>query len=107
MIVERLANISHLAEIEIAAMSVNLAVAGFAGWGDAVESISAHFGTNENVIRMRKTEKVARFICGELFIAPAEDFAEVLFEESTAESKAIKSFTVDLDLAKGFGGSAA
>jgi hypothetical protein len=60
-------------------MGINFAMAGFAGGGDAVEGVSAHFGADENIVRMRKAEEVARFVYGEFLVAPAEDFAEIFF----------------------------
>ena len=87
---ERLLDVGELAEVEVAVMGINFAMAGFAGRGDAVEGVSAHFGADENVVRMGKAEEVARFVDGEFFVAPAEDFAEVFFQEGAAEAEAVE-----------------
>ncbi len=39
-------------------------MAGFAGGGDAVESVGAHFGADEDVVGMREPEEMAGFVFG-------------------------------------------
>ena len=87
---EGLFDAGELAEVKVAVMGINFAMAGFAGRGDAVEGVSAHFGADENIVRMGKAEEVARFVCGEFFVAPAEDCAEVFFQEGAAEAETVE-----------------
>ncbi len=87
---EGLFDAGELAEIKVAVVGINLAMAGFAGGGDAVEGVSAHFGADENIVRMGKAKEVARFVCGEFFVTPAEDCAEVFFQEGAAETKTVE-----------------
>lgn len=103
---EGLFDAGELAEIKVAVVGINLAMAGFTGGGDAVEGVSAHFGAYENIVRMGKTEEVARFVRGEFLVAPAEDCAEIFFQEGAAEAETIKLFAVDGHRAESFRGRA-
>ena len=90
------------AEIDVAVQGVDFAMAGFAGGGDAVKGVGAHFGTDEDVVGAGEAEEVTGFAYGEFFVAPTEDVAEVFFEEGAAESVAVK-----IHGAEGTGGTTA
>lgn len=90
------ARVGEFAEVEGAVAGVDFAMAGFAGGGHTVESVGAHFGTNENVVGMRQAEQVTRLICGKFLVAPAEDFTEVFFEKSATETITVKTDAVNL-----------
>lgn len=104
--VEGGAGVAELAEIEIAILSVNFAMASFAHGGDAVKGIGAHFGADENVVGVGKAEEMTRFIGGEFFVAPPEDFAEIFFEKSATEAETIEANAVNLELSEVSGGAA-
>lgn len=101
------ARIAELTEIKVAVFCVDFAVAGFAHRGYAVEGVGTHFGANEDIVGMGKAEEMARLIRGKFFIAPAEDFAEIFFQEGATETEAIKTHAVNGHICEGFCGATA
>lgn len=105
--VEDGAGVAELAEVEVAVFSVDFAVASFAHGGDAIESVGAHFGADENVVGMRKAEEVAWFGNREFFITPTENGTEIFFKKGTAEAETVEFDAVNLHFGEVLSGATA
>ena len=53
-------------------------MSGFSSRCNTVKCIRTHFCSDENIIRMRKSQQMARFVFRKFFVAPAKNFSPEL-----------------------------
>lgn len=82
-------------------------MASFAGGGNTVKGVGTSFCADEDVVGVREAEKVAGLMEGQLFVAPAEDFAEIFFEKSTTKAETVELNTINYHLTERFSSAAA